>query len=174
MRQRHDIFGISTPSAHCFPQPWLRRLAEMIALCVLTYQERQTHITQHRQQFRPPERRAFRPRRQIRAAHRTRVTKAHGRDRDAFTPIECRAIHAEPGAQSVARGIVPRHAAFMDTPPRRLTRDQNSRLGMDPNDGPRRMRQMLGAMAAVSDLRNQSVERIHNAAFRPAQSAHLA
>lgn len=134
----------------------------MIALSILAYQERQPHLPQQRQQFGPPKRRTFRPRWQIGVAHCAGITKTHGGDRDMLAAIEGVPVHAQPIAQPIARGIVPGHAAFVDTPPWGLAGDQYPRFGMHPNDGARRMRQVLGAMAAGAYLRDERLEFSHS------------
>ncbi len=163
MRQRHDVGRIIAPSAHRFPQSRLHRSAQMIALRVRSYQQRQLHVTQQRQQARPPQRRTLAPGRKVSAFNSPRIAEPHRRNRDHALVVERLAIHPQPIAQPIARCIIPGNAAFVDTSPRRLSRYQNARRRMHPYNRTRLVRQR--ACAARLDFRNQSSELCRHRAY---------
>lgn len=117
------MIGIVTPRPHSFAKRALGARAKMIALRISANQEGEPHVFQQRQKPGPPKRRAFGTRRQIGAIDSAGIAKAHRRHRDLGAIIEGRAIHVEPLAQAIARGVIPRHAAFVHAPPGRLAGD---------------------------------------------------
>lgn len=121
-------------------------------------QEGKLYIFEQRQQPRPPQWGAFAPRREVCALHCSRVTKAHRRHGNVSFVIKALPIELQPIAKPIARRIVPRDAAFMHAAARRLARNQNPRLGMNPHDRSRLVRQMRCADAACADFRHQGVQ----------------
>src|SRR5690606_2759243 len=97
---------------------------------------------------RTPQRRAFAAWRQVGAVYSSRKTKAHRSDGNVALVIERFAVELHPFAQAIAGCIIPRDAAFVHAPARRLTRDQNARACIDPHHRPRFMWQRRGANAA--------------------------
>jgi hypothetical protein len=69
------------------------------------------------------------------------------------------AIHAQPIAQAIARGVVEWQPALMHPPNWRLAADQQSRVGADVNDRPRLETKPTGARPARANIAEQVVER---------------
>lgn len=131
----------------------------MIALRVGADEEGEANFMQQWQKPRPPQWGAFAARRQIRAFHRSGIAKTHSGNRDIPFVVELLAIELHPVTQAIAGRIVPRDAAFVHAPARRLARNQYARFGMNPNHGARFVRQDLDAHAARLDVLHQFVKR---------------
>src|SRR5690554_5613231 len=102
---------------------------------------RSLHLFKTRQQGRPPRGRTLGSRRQIARLASSRITKTHGRQSKALGGIKSLAADAQPRAQPIATGIVKRQPSVMGTCARGLGGNQNARLWMSLQNGPRLQRQ---------------------------------
>lgn len=152
MRQRHNGLPVTAPVGDSFVKAGPRPFAEMIALRVAPDEKGQLHFPEQRQQARAPQRRAFPPRRQIRALHRTGIAKAHRGDGDAGLVVKHVRPNAHPIAQPITRWIGERRAALMHTPARRLPDDQDAGIAVRAQHRARLMRQRARADAACAYL----------------------
>src|SRR5262245_34472744 len=132
--------------------------AEPVLLRVPADEQREPDPRQRGAEARLPERRALPRWRQIGAVDRTRVAKAYRNNGDARAVVERVAVHGQPGAQHVARGIVPGNARLVDAATRRLADDEQARAARGAKHRPRleELRAAAAGMRLARDLEKRN------------------
>lgn len=141
---------------------------QMIALCILTDDQRKLEFPQTGKQRNSPGWSAFGSRRQIAGFTRSGKAKSHGQDGDFRCVVEYFARDSQPSAQPVTAGVVERQPCFMNYSARRLGRDKDSGRGMDLNNWARAQRQMFNTQVASANLGKQYGKRFHTGNLRSA------
>lgn len=135
VRQRHDSRPILAPCAHRFGQVSTLGL-KMPTLCEQADDQYQLNLRQRVKELLPPGRRAFRARWKIAGLARAWIAKPHWQYRYFCRVVKYFARYAHPIAKPVAASIIERYTAFVNTPARGLSGDQNVRILMNLNHGP--------------------------------------
>ena len=156
MRQREVLRQVVPERPHAVRD---RSRSQHIRLGVGADQQGQAHARHPGQHPCPPDRRAFRPGRQVAAAGQAAgVAEAHRQDGDARRVVERVLRQAQPAAQAVAGGVGPGGAAGVGQGARRLAGDHQARGWGHAEDGPWAERQVGGADGAGPGVCGQDVQ----------------
>src|SRR5690348_5057374 len=147
--------------APCFAGCRERRLvpvAEHAADRVTADRQRQFDVRESRHQLRMPQRRAFRPRRQIAGFAFARIAETHRHDRDGVWVVERGVADAQPRTQLLAAYVVEWNAGLMHLAARRLADDQQACIGMRLQHRSATVGQVPRTNLAPTNARHQRVK----------------
>ena len=148
MGQDDTIGQHVAPTRHVFGDRAARRIPMPIDRVAPDY-DRQLQSAQPVQQFAAPEIGTNGRWWQIAALAAAGIAEGHGHDGEERRVVECRAIDAEPAAQSIARWIVEGHALRMGDPARSLARNQDPGAGAPLDYRTRTKRQAFALRAGT-------------------------
>lgn len=134
----------------------------MVRQRVLPDQEREFHVRQPLEQPRAPRGNAFRPWRQVARGAGAGKAEPHRQDGHAALVVELGSCDSHPVAQPLAARVVEGNASFVDTPARRLARNEDARVRMQLQHRSYAMGQPFRADGAGADLREEGFERAHD------------
>lgn len=147
-------FEIANPVRHS-------TFAENGLLRVAADEKSQLQPGKSREQARAPARGAFRPRRSVAAARDAGIAEPHGDDGEFARVVEFGRPDTHPFAQSLSGRVVERDAGGMSAAAGRLTRDEDSRVGVRLEQGRGAERQHVGACATGAHLGKQGFQPLH-------------
>lgn len=121
--------------------------AKMPGHCITTNQNTHFQFRQTRQQFRPPDWRAFPPRRQITAFWViARKTQAHRQNGKEFRIVKLGIVDTQPLSKPDPRWVIERLGGPVRQIARRLPRNKDTSLAAELKNGVRFLRQRLFAL----------------------------
>ena len=161
MRQRKIRWQKRSESRDLFVQQAMRRHRQITRLRICSDQQRQPIRRELRQDKVMPQRRAFRPRRQIPAFAFARIAESHRHQRHLCRIVKIFCRNPRPLPQTCPAWIVPRHAAGMHARTGRLPDDQNPRGSAELHHRPRTGGKMRHAMRAGCNIGAQRCNRYH-------------